>query len=375
MTTQTLSKRAALAWHLPLLVAAMLGVSTCYAVAPAALPKEAELTVTLSVQASSETGNAAGIALRVAREEWWVVGDRAELVARASQLRQELNAKYARPTTTAGFGLVSNEFRIANIKQFITADKELQTGQVSWRNLWTRSSEHGIWGGGLGAEALRLDSAPGLAPYLASYISQQGRTSHLLPVIGFWSRDRREQQILPNGNFSQLSVELGLPAFSAMNYAKIDFLHESYLRLGPRVAAGISLSAGRVVGSGGDVTPLTKRYFGGGVGSVRGYEAGALGPSDSSGAVTGANDRLSGSAELLWHALEIGATPVVFSAFYDRGRFSKADFAASNGTTASAYGVGISLPASIGLVRFSFAKPDNLALRTQRFQFDARASW
>lgn len=336
--------------------------------------KEAEVSVVVSVEASTDPGNPTGIAVRATRNDWWVAQDRAEAVARTSALRQEATAKYARPTGMGGFNVITHELRLANIEQFITADKRLRTGQANLRNLWTRAAGDGLWGVGLGAEALRLDSTPGLAPYLASYIERQGRTSYMVPVIAYWSHDSRKPAVLPRGQLDQLSVEWGVPG-GGVSYTRADFTHESNFALSPRVSAAFALSAGWLKGTQGDLSPLTKRYFGGGVGSVRGYESGALGPIDSSGAVTGANTRLTGSAELLWHALDIGPTPIVLSLFYDRGRFAKADFSAQDGVTASSYGLGVSLPVAIGLVRFSFAAPDKKSLRTQTFQFEARANW
>jgi outer membrane protein insertion porin family len=111
------------------------------------------------------------------------------------------------------------------------------------------------------------------------------------------------------------------------------------------------------------------------VGSVRGYESGALGPLDVSGANMGAERRATGSAELLWHAFDIGPTPIIVSMFSDYGKFSRGSNSAIDSVSAGSKGLGISVPMSFGIARFSFADPRRDTGRTQRFQFDARANW
>lgn len=170
----------------------------------------------------------------------------------------------------------------------------------------------------------------------------------------------------------QANIEWGT-GLGSIEYIKLDYHHESYFLLSPAVSAGFGLSLGHIKGLGRDYSPLTKRYFGGGVGSVRGYEAGAIGTVDNSGAVTGANNKAALATELLWHAFNIGPTPVILSTFDDGGGYTIADFSATNGATAPLYSLGITLPLGFGLAQLSSAKPQNNELRPQNFQFEARA--
>ncbi|MCY7388440.1 MAG: BamA/TamA family outer membrane protein [Burkholderiales bacterium] len=334
-----------------------------------------ELTLTLSLELSTEPGNETAVVGKLVRTHLLIQDDQIELTQRYGNLRKEFLGKYVRPTNVLGFGIVSHELRLADIQQFITSEKTLRSSQGSYRNLFGRQTGLGLVGVGWGAEALRLDSEAGLAPYLFAYIAREGRTSHIVPLLAYWAYDRRKADTtLPTGHYDSVAAEWG-GFLGNTRYAKLDVSHESFWTISPRVSAGFGFSLGYLKGLDGHLSPITKRYFGGGAGSVRGYESGSLGPSDVSGANMGADRKVSGTAEVLWHAFDIGQTPVVLSAFVDRGRFYGAENSAVPSVVAGATGLGISIPAPFGLARFSFARPSDETQRTQRFQFDARASW
>ena len=336
---------------------------------------ESEILLSVSVELSTDPGNPTGFAVRAARTNWFKTGDLTEATLRISNLRREVLGKYQAPTNRWGFGAISHDISITDVRQFISESRTLHTSQASYRNMWSRATTLGQWGAGWGLEEFRLDSASDIAPFLKAYVANQGTHNHAVPILGYWVFDRRPSEVvLPQGHMDQANLEWGT-GLGSIEYIKLDYYHESYFLLSPVVSAGFGLSLGHIKGIGRDYSPLTKRYFGGGTGSVRGYEAGAIGPVDSSGAVTGANNKAAVTTELLWNAFNIGPTPVILSTFYDWGRYTAADFSVTNGATASSYGLGVSLPLGFGLVRFSFAKPQNNDLRTQNFQFEARASW
>jgi outer membrane protein assembly factor BamA len=340
--------------------------------------RAAELVLTLSLELSTEQGNALTGVARAIRTELFTPGDQLDIQQRVSKLRKELNVNYVAPTNGAPFQLVSHEVSISETGRRISESKNQLTSQASYRQLWTHLAPSGVWAVGFGAEALRLDSTADTAPYLQEFVARQGRTSSNLPLIGLWSYDRRPgNRILPVGHLDRVTLEWGTPLAST-HYAKVEYRHESYFAVSPRLAAGFNATVGALRGLRGDLTPLTKRYFGGGVGTVRGYEAGALSPLDTSKSGMGANRQTMLSLEALWHAFSLGETPVILSAFYDYGRFrdtGSAQTTEEEDVAASSYGVGVSLPVRIGLVRFSFAKPRTDNQRTQHFQFDARANW
>lgn len=334
-----------------------------------------ELALSISVELSDEPGNKAALVGHLQRTQLFKPGDNLDITQRISDLRTEMIAKYSAPFAWAGFHAVSHELRLGDYRQFITADKKLATRQGAYRNLYGRQTGIGLIGVGWGLEALRIDSAAALAPYLADYVAREGASTLSVPLIGYWSWDRRvADSLLPDGHADQVSLEFGLPG-GDVPYTRLDASHESYWRLGPRVSAGFQLGAGWLEGRKGHLSPLGKRYYGGGVGSVRGYESATLGALDASGANMGANRKITSTVEALWHAFDIGQTPILLSLFSDYGRYSRGDRSTVDSISARSVGVGISVPMPFGIARFHFADPRRDDLRTQRFQFDVRASW
>jgi outer membrane protein insertion porin family len=312
---------------------------------------------------------------RLQRTHLFTTGDNLDVTQRVSDLRREFSAKYASPTSWMRFNQFTHELRMGEYRQFITSEKKLATAQAAYRNFWLRQTAAGMVGLGWGAELLRIESTTSLAPYLAEFVAREGKSSHAVPIFAFWSYDRRQgASVLPSGHFDQIALEWGSPLGNTP-YMKADAIHESHWQFAPRMSAGFNVGFGAIRATGGHLTPIGKRYYGGGVGSVRGYDSGALGPVDASGASMGADRKLTASAELLWHAFDIGPTPIILSGFADHGTFYRAEKSAIDKESAASYGLGISVPMPFGLVRFSFADPNRDNGRTQRFQFDARASW
>jgi outer membrane protein assembly factor BamA len=335
---------------------------------------DSELLLTLSIELSNEPGNATTVAGRAVRTNWQRVGDVSEGSARIGNLRKELVLRYAMPTDLAGFSSVSHEVQGTDIRQYLTESTLFGFREALYRNLWFRPAPLGSWGLGWGVETVRLDAVEGVAPFLVEYVQRQGRTTTAVPLIAFWSYDSRVAgSALPSGTFASLLGEWGTAAGS-IEYARFDASYQSHLPIGSRFAGSLGLAVGRVVGLGHDLSPYNKRFLGGGVGSVRGYEPGALSPQDASGA-TGADTKVTLALEGHWHAMDVGNTPVVLSLFYDRGWFRGSEGAVADSAVAGAYGLGITLPIRGGLVRVFFSRPHDEGFRTQEFQFEARASW
>lgn len=336
---------------------------------------DSELVLTLSLELSNEQGNPATVAGRAARTNWRRVGDVAEASARFGNLRKELVLRYAMPTEATKFSIVSNEVQAMDIRQYLTGDTLFGYRETFYRNLWFRSAGIGTWGVGWGVEGVRLDAVDGVAPFLVDYVARQGRTTTAVPLMAFWSHDSRVAgSTLPVGHYTSVFAEWGTGAGS-IEYARIDASHQSHFSLGTSFAASIGVGLGRLEGLGHDLGPYNKRFLGGGVGSVRGYETGALSPLDASGAAMGAGTKATLALEAHWHALDLGGLPIVLSAHFDRGRFSGSEGAVLDKAIAGAYGLGLTVPMRGGIVRAYFSRPRDEAFRTQEFQFEARASW
>ncbi|HWV62799.1 MAG TPA: BamA/TamA family outer membrane protein, partial [Oxalicibacterium sp.] len=123
---------------------------------------------------------------------------------------------------------------------------------------------------------------------------------------------------------------------------------------------------------GGDTYPIFKNFYGGGIGSVRGYESASLGPKED-----GTNDPLGGSKRLILNAelqfpfpgSENDRTLRWFT-FVDAGNVYGDDESFGSDLRASA-GIGFSWVSPIGPLKLSFGKPLNKKPtdEEQAFQF------
>ena len=78
---------------------------------------------------------------------------------------------------------------------------------------------------------------------------------------------------------------------------------------------------GYAAGYGGKPLPFYKVFYGGGVGSVRGYETATLGPRDLAGNPLGGERKIIGNAELFYPLIK-GDKSVRASVFMDAGQIS-----------------------------------------------------
>jgi outer membrane protein insertion porin family len=122
--------------------------------------------------------------------------------------------------------------------------------------------------------------------------------------------------------------------------------------------------------------PVFKNFFGGGLGSVRGFEQGSLGPRDVSGVTTGGTRKLNLNTEILSPFPGAGNDRTLrLYGFFDVGSVAgpQDDLAINQNANSlrSSVGVGVSWISPVGPLRVALAKPikkfdgDNI----QNFQF------
>jgi outer membrane protein insertion porin family len=138
--------------------------------------------------------------------------------------------------------------------------------------------------------------------------------------------------------------------------------------------------------------PFFKNFYGGGVGSVRGFESNSLGPLDSFGNVLGGRRKIVGNVELFYPLFK-GDKSVRGSVFVDVGQIwassSLPQYPVNLSTCAGgpstdpdvvypgaqdfrySAGVGLAWNSPIGPLKFSYAFPinDKCFDRVQQFQF------
>jgi outer membrane protein insertion porin family len=202
------------------------------------------------------------------------------------------------------------------------------------------------------------------------YVDAFGETSWaLLGVLG-WFRDDRDSPLTPTrGLFMSSNLEFTLPT-GDLRYARGDFNVQWYKPLTKDYTLGLSGQVARGVAPSGEVYPIFKNYYAGGIGSVRGFEAASLGPRDADGFPRGGQSKLVGSVEFLFPMPGAGNDQSVrLFGFMDVGNVFTDTIQISE-LRASA-GFGLNWLSPLGPLKLSVGYPINRQPedRLQRFQF------
>jgi outer membrane protein insertion porin family len=194
------------------------------------------------------------------------------------------------------------------------------------------------------------------AAYLA-YASQFSYKSKTFPFTIGWTRDDRDSALTPTSGWLQrLSAELA-PVGDA-RYAKGNYQFQQYIPLNKQFTIAFNGEAGWGKGLNGRPFPVFKNFFAGGLGTVRGFDQGTLGPRDVTGAYLGGSKRVNLSLEFLAPFPGAGNDRSLrWYVFTDAGNvYGEKERTRLSEMRASA-GVGLSWISPIGPLRFSYAVP------------------
>ncbi|HZY18194.1 MAG TPA: outer membrane protein assembly factor BamA [Ramlibacter sp.] len=230
-----------------------------------------------------------------------------------------------------------------------------------------------------GAGLERTEIRPGTnipALYLA-YGDSVGYTSTLVPFTLGWSRDDRDSALSPTrGRLQRLSGELGL--IGDTNYWRSNYQYQHYVPLSKAFTIAFNGELGWGAGLNGKPFPIFKHFYSGGLGSVRGFEQGTLGPRDVTGSSVGGPRKITLNAEVLTPFPGVGNDRSLrLFAFTDVGNvFGENDPVRAADLRASA-GVGVSWLSPLGPLRLAVAQPIRKFAgdRIQRFQFQIGTSF
>jgi len=183
----------------------------------------------------------------------------------------------------------------------------------------------------------------------------------LIATLG-WSKDTIDSRIYPmQGYLARVSGEFGLGG--TLRYYRANLQYQQFFPYGRDYAIMLNGEFGFANGMGGQALPFYKYFYAGGVGSVRGYKSGSLGPVDDSGS----QDRLGGSRRFVANAEFLFPMPgsgqdksLRLGAFVDAGRIwdGHATFQGDDGMRYSA-GLSLAWSSPLGPLKFSLAQPLN----------------
>ncbi len=207
---------------------------------------------------------------------------------------------------------------------------------------------------------------------LQSYVNTYSSTVSTLPGTVSWFRDSRDSALYTrSGRLQNAGVELGLPGGN-VQYWRTTYVDRWYYPISKTYTLYLRGEAGIARGLNKPL-PFNKRFYGGGIGSVRGYDINSLGPRDTDGSVLGGERRFTGTAELLFPFPGLAKDRSVrLAAFVDSGRVYGAGVTSGGGFRHS-IGIGLDWQSPFGPLRLSYARPLNAQPddRIQRVQFTA----
>lgn len=224
---------------------------------------------------------------------------------------------------------------------------------------------------GMGVERTTIDAGLLLPNSYLLYRNEFGDTSASLPLTLGWQRDGRDSALVPtSGRFQRFNAEFGVALDT--RYIRGNYQFQQWIPFGKVYTLGLNAELGLGKGLGGRPYPVFKNFFGGGLGSVRGFDQASLGPIDVTGAYVGGTKRLNLNAEYYVPLPGAGndRTLRIFG-WFDAGNVWAENESLQLDSLRAASGLGLSWISPVGPLKASFGVPVRKFNedRIQRFQF------
>ncbi len=231
----------------------------------------------------------------------------------------------------------------------------------------------------LGASAEQTTIKPGTnipAAYL-TYAERFGYTSSAIPFTLGWSRDDRDSALVPNnGRYQRFNTDLS--TMGDARYVRSNYQYQQYIPLNKKFTVAFNGEIGYGKGLGGQPYPVFKNFYSGGLGSVRGFEQGTLGPRDVTAAVVGGPKKITLNTEVMAPFPGAGNDRTLrMYGFLDIGNVYGENEKVRASELRASVGVGISWISPMGPLRFAVANPVRKFAgdRIQRLQFQVGTSF
>ncbi|MDP3190155.1 outer membrane protein assembly factor BamA [Rhodoferax sp.] len=229
---------------------------------------------------------------------------------------------------------------------------------------------------GLGIEKTTIVPGTDLPISYKNYADEYGYSSTALPLTVGWARDSRDSALAPtSGRLQRANAEWSFAGDA--KYLRATYQFQQYLPLNKQFTAAFNTEVGLGRAFGGGTFPVFKNFYGGGLGSVRGFEQGSLGPNeqaDGLGTSLGGSRKLNVNMEILAPFPGAGNDRTLrMYGFWDIGMVGGDNPVNANANDLrSSVGVGISWISPVGPLRLAFAKPirkfDNDRIQSLQFQ-------
>ena len=232
---------------------------------------------------------------------------------------------------------------------------------------------------GSGYESLTIVPGTNLPNLFKTFAQERGFKTDSIPLTVGWSRDSRDSALVPTaGRFQRVYGDWGVAG--DIKFVRANYQIQQYIPLNKQFTIALNGELGWGKGLSGQTFPIFKNYYSGGLGSVRGFQQGSLGPRDSiDDLAAGAPKKLTLNAELIAPFPGAGNDRTLrLYGFVDAGNVFKDSYKLSgpDGLRAST-GLGISWISPVGPLRIAFAVPlrKQAGDKIERLQFQIGTSF
>ncbi|WP_295644802.1 outer membrane protein assembly factor BamA [uncultured Methylibium sp.] len=224
---------------------------------------------------------------------------------------------------------------------------------------------------GIGWERTEIKAGASIPNSYFLYREAFGDTADSLPLTLGWQRDGRDSALVPTaGRFQRVNAEWSVALDT--RYLRANYQFQQWIPLSKRFTLGLNAEMGYGKGFGGRPYPIFKNFYGGGLGSVRGFDQGSLGPVDVTGAYIGGNRRINLNAEFYVPVPGSGNDRTLrLFAYADAGNVWGENEKLKFGDLRSSAGIGLSWVSPVGPLKLSYGEPLKKFSqdRIQKFQF------
>jgi outer membrane protein insertion porin family len=224
---------------------------------------------------------------------------------------------------------------------------------------------------GIGYERTKIKGTTAIPQNYFVYRAQFGDVSSTVPLTIGWTRDGRDSALVPTeGRYERVNLDWGI--LGDARYLRANAQFQQYLPITRRFTFGLNAEIGWGKGLGGKPYPIFKNFYGGGLGTVRAFDQGSLGPIDVLGAYIGGNRRINLQGQLYLPVPGTGNDRTLrWFAFLDAGNvWGESERVTAKSLRASA-GLGLSWISPVGPLQLSYGTPirSQPGDRIQRLQF------
>ncbi len=223
---------------------------------------------------------------------------------------------------------------------------------------------------GLGYEGTKIGLTDISPQVYKDYVRDFGSSPDAVTATVGWARDNRDNLLVPSrGTYQRAFLESALPALD-LRYYRLTYQHQRYLPVTSKFTLAFNGEIGYGDSYSGKPYPVFKHFYAGGIGSVRGYDGGSLGPRDLAGNALGGTRRINFAIEAL-SPLPGADRTLRALAFLDGGQVWGPDDKVRFSDFRFSTGLGIAWISPIGPMKLSYAFPlkSKDGDRLQRFQF------